>query len=78
MVNSPEAHKRMVSEGGSVGLFSKAGIEAELALGSLRCAPLPGNQAEQSGFVLAWRKDHTLTPLQQAFIEIAGKSESAD
>ncbi|WP_310828805.1 LysR family transcriptional regulator [Paenibacillus pedocola] len=78
VVNSPEAHKRMVSEGGSVGLFSKAGIEAELALGSLRYAPLPGNQAEQGGFVLAWRKDHTLTPLQQAFLEIAGESESAD
>lgn len=76
VVNSPEAHKRMVCEGGAVGLFSKAGIEAELALGSLRCAPLPGKQAEQSCFALAWRKDHTLTPLQQAIVEIAGTSES--
>jgi DNA-binding transcriptional LysR family regulator len=70
VVNAPEAHKRMVCEGGSVGLFSKAGIEAELALGSLRYAPLPGNHGEQSRFALAWRKDHTLTPLQQAFVEM--------
>ncbi|MNW70358.1 LysR substrate binding domain protein [compost metagenome] len=61
-----------------MGLFSKAGIEAELALGSLRYAPLPAYQADQGGFVLAWRKDHTLTPLQQAFIEIASESESAE
>ncbi|MNI45798.1 HTH-type transcriptional activator CmpR [compost metagenome] len=78
VVNAPEAQKRMISEGGTVGIFSKSGIEAELALGSLRYAPLPGIAAEQEQFVLAWRKDYTLSPVQQTFVEMAADSQNRD
>ncbi|MNF11428.1 LysR substrate binding domain protein [compost metagenome] len=61
----------MIREGGGVGLFSEAGIRAEAASGSLRYIPLPGVQPDHGEFVLAWRKDHPLTPLQQAFVELA-------
>ncbi|MNO23556.1 HTH-type transcriptional activator CmpR [compost metagenome] len=71
VVNSPEAIKGMIREGGGVGLFSKAGIQAEAASGSLRYLPLPGVQPDHGEFVLAWRKDYPLTPLQQAFTELA-------
>ncbi|KUP23713.1 hypothetical protein AWJ19_09685 [Paenibacillus sp. DMB5] len=57
-------------EGGSVGVFSLAGIRSELALDSLRWASLPG-VVPAARFAFAWRKDHTLTPLQQAFIDMA-------
>lgn len=67
VVNSPEAYKGMVMEGGTIGIFSKAGITAELALGSLHCAPLPGIKPAATRFAIAWRKDQALTPLQQAF-----------
>jgi DNA-binding transcriptional LysR family regulator len=69
VVNNPEAYKRIVMEGGTVGVFSLAGIRSELALGSLRWAPLPGI-VPAARFAFAWRKDHTLTPLQQAFIDM--------
>jgi DNA-binding transcriptional LysR family regulator len=69
-LNSPETVKRLISEGDSVGIFSKTGIETEVAHGTLRYATLPGIVPESGGFVLAWRKDHILTPLQQSFSEI--------
>ncbi|WP_150271680.1 LysR family transcriptional regulator [Paenibacillus tepidiphilus] len=78
VVNSPEALKRMVSEGGSVGLFSKAGILAEVSAGTLKYAPLPGAQAEPSTVFIAWRKDYTLTPLQEAFAALAAAPEAAE
>ncbi|WP_342435628.1 LysR family transcriptional regulator [Paenibacillus sp. FSL L8-0436] len=71
VVNSPEAFKRMISEGGNVGLFSKAGVADEVALGRLSYAPLPGISPGLATYVMAWRKDYTLTPLQQAFVEMA-------
>ncbi|OKP92389.1 hypothetical protein A3848_07950 [Paenibacillus sp. P32E] len=71
VVNSPEAMKGMIRNGGGVGLCSKTGIEAELAAGVLSCIPLPGVQPEHGEFALAWRKDYTLTPLQLAFAELA-------
>ncbi|WP_042198710.1 LysR family transcriptional regulator [Paenibacillus camerounensis] len=73
IVNSPEAYKGMVMEGGTVGIFAKAGIETELALGRLRCSPLPGIVPPAARFAYAWRKDHALTPLQQAFIDMAAE-----
>lgn len=69
-VNSPEILKRMVSEGDSIGIFSKVGIETELTLGQLRFVPLPGIVPESGAFALAWRKDHILTPLQQSFCDL--------
>ncbi|WP_419884443.1 LysR substrate-binding domain-containing protein [Paenibacillus sp. B-A-8] len=69
-LNSPETLKKLVCEGGGVGICSKASIEAELELGRLSYAPLPGVLPESGGFVLAWRKDHILTPLQQSFADI--------
>ncbi|UQZ37048.1 transcriptional regulator [Paenibacillus sp. PK3_47] len=76
VVNTPEAFKRMVCEGGCVGLFSKKGIEAEVAAGRLQYAALPGIPPKQASYVAAWRKDHTLTPMQQAFVDMtAAKDE---
>lgn len=69
-LNSPETLKMLVSEGDVVGICSRVSIEAELALGRLCYAPLPGVLPESGGFVLAWRKDHILTPLQQSFADI--------
>ncbi|MBW4080532.1 LysR family transcriptional regulator [Paenibacillus sp. S150] len=79
MLSSPEAIKGMIREGGGAGLLSKAGIEAEVASGGLCYAPLPGVQPEHGEFVLAWRKDYALTPLQRAFAELAAppKEEEA-
>lgn len=71
VVSSPEAYKRMVAEGGRIGLFSKAGIEDEVSAGRLLYAALPGSPCERLSYVLAWRKDYTLTPLQQAFADMA-------
>lgn len=68
--NSTEILKRLVSNGDSVGLCSKVGIAAEVDLDQLHYTSLPGILPEQGGFVLAWRKDHILTPLQQSFAEI--------
>lgn len=72
VLGSPEAVKRMISGGGMVGVFSKSGIEAEVAAGSLAYAPLPGLHPGDGAFVLAWRKDYTLSPLQKAFAGMAG------
>ncbi|WP_339314708.1 LysR family transcriptional regulator [Paenibacillus sp. FSL R10-2734] len=69
-LNSPETLKKLVSEGDGVGICSSASIEAELELGRLCSVPLPGILPESGGFVLAWRKDHILTPLQQSFAEL--------
>ncbi|MRN54446.1 LysR family transcriptional regulator [Paenibacillus monticola] len=69
-LNSPASVKGIIREGGTVGIYSRAGIEAELALGQLKFTSLPGILPENSGFVLAWRKDHTLTPVQQAFADL--------
>lgn len=69
-LNSPEMIKRIISLGDSVGIFSKVGIEAELASGGLRSAPLPGFLPENGTFALAWRKDHKLTAVQQSFADI--------
>lgn len=69
-MNSPETLKMLVGEGDGVGICSRVSIEAELALGRLCYAPLPGVLPESGGFVLAWRKDHILTPLQQSFADI--------
>ncbi|WP_410515198.1 LysR family transcriptional regulator [Paenibacillus sp. BR2-3] len=73
-LNSPETLKGMISQGGTVGIFSKKGIQADLELGRLRYAPLPGVLPERTGFTLVWRKDHRLTPIQQAFAEIIADS----
>ncbi|MCL6603466.1 MAG: LysR family transcriptional regulator [Paenibacillus sp.] len=67
-LNSPETLKALVSQGDSVGIFSKAGIEAELSLGRLKYTSLPGVQTEFGRFMLAWRKDYILSALQQAFV----------
>lgn len=67
-LNSPETLKALICQGDAVGIFSKKGIEAELSTGRLRYTSLPGIQAEAGGFMLAWRKDYTLSPLQQAFL----------
>lgn len=68
-MDSPETLKGLISQGGAVGVFSRVGIEDELALDRLRCSPLPGILPESGGFMLAWCKDHTLTPLQQALVD---------
>ncbi|GGF62808.1 LysR family transcriptional regulator [Paenibacillus albidus] len=73
-LSSPEAVKRMIGEGGYVGLFSKAGIEQEVIQGLLCYASLPGHLPERSGFVLAWRKDYTLSPVQESFAELLTES----
>ncbi|WP_340003412.1 LysR family transcriptional regulator [Paenibacillus sp. FSL K6-0276] len=75
-LNSPETLKKLVSQGDGVGICSKASIEAELELGRLCYTPLPGILPESGGFVLAWRKDHILTPLQQSFSEILNDSSN--
>lgn len=75
-LDSPEAFKRLICEGGSMGLFSKAGIEEELLSGRLCSLPLPGVQPQAGSFMFAWRKDHTLSPLQQAFITSASEDSS--
>lgn len=75
-INSPEILKRMVIEGDSIGIFSKAGVETEIALGLLRSAPLPGIVPESGTFALAWRKDHILTPLQQSFCDLLATSST--
>jgi DNA-binding transcriptional LysR family regulator len=75
VVNTPEAFKRMICEGGSVGLFSRTGIEAELAAGRLQYAALPGIPPKDASYVVAWRKDHTLTPLQQVFVDMAAAKD---
>lgn len=51
-----------------------AGIAAEAATGRLAYAKLPGIQPGDGAFVLAWRKDYTLSPLQKAFAQMAGTS----
>lgn len=71
VLSSPEAVKRMIGEGGGIGVFSKTGIETEAAEGRLAYAPLPGIHPGEGAFVLAWRKDYTLSPLQQAFADMA-------
>lgn len=78
VLDSPEAMKRMLREGGGVALFSKAGITDEVTAGSLSCTALPGIQPDHGDYVLAWRKDTALTPLQQAFVDLAtgGMSEN--
>ena len=73
-MNSPEILKRMVIEGDSIGIFTKAGVETEIALGLLRSAQLPGIVPENGTFALAWRKDHILTPLQQSFCDLLATS----
>jgi len=75
-MNSPEILKRMVIEGDSIGIFTKAGVETEIALGLLRSAPLPGIVPESGTFALAWRKDHILTPLQQSFSDLLATSST--
>ncbi|WP_238651696.1 LysR family transcriptional regulator [Paenibacillus piscarius] len=74
VAGSPEAVKGMLAEGGAVGVFSMAGIAAEVAAGRLAYARLPGIQPGGGAFVLAWRKDYTLSPLQEAFVRMAGTS----
>ncbi|MDQ0195014.1 LysR family transcriptional regulator [Paenibacillus wynnii] len=69
-LNAPETLKAIISEGDAVGIFSKKGIEAELSSGRLRYSNLPGIQTEFGGFMLAWRKDYALSPLQQAFVKM--------
>lgn len=71
VLGSPEAVKSMLCAGGAVGVFSMAGIAAEVAAGRLTYARLPGIQPGDSAFVLAWRKDYTLSPLQEAFAGMA-------
>ncbi|MHA6528914.1 LysR family transcriptional regulator [Paenibacillus sp. BAC0078] len=78
VMNSPEAMKRILREGGGVALFSKAGIMEEVAAGSLSYAALPGVQPDHGDFVLAWRKDSALTPLQQAFVNLAVGGTAAE
>lgn len=70
VLGTPEAVKSMLCEGKMVGIFSKAGIEAEVLAGRLAYAPLPGIHPGDSAFVLAWRKDYTLSPLQKAFADM--------
>lgn len=69
-INSPEVIKRLVIEGDSVGICSKAAIIEDVELGRLSYINLPGRLPESGGFVLGWRKDHILTPLQQAFVDL--------
>lgn len=69
-LNSPDMVKRLIGEGGCVGVYSKRGIEKEVEQGHLRFRPLPGEPPEKSGFFLTWRKDYTLSPVQQAFADI--------
>lgn len=76
VISSPEAYKRMISEGGRIGLYSKAGIEDEIAQGRLLYAALPGIPVEASSYVLAWRRDYTLSPLQKAFADMAAARET--
>ncbi|QUL52346.1 LysR family transcriptional regulator [Paenibacillus tritici] len=71
VLGSPEAVKGMLYTGGMVGVFSKSGIAAEVAAGRLAYAGLPGIHPGDGAFVLAWRKDYTLSPLQKAFAEMA-------
>ena len=80
VLGSPEAVKRMLCEGGMVGVLSKSGIEAEVAAGRLASAPLPGVHPGDGAFVLAWRKDYTLSPLQKAFagMAAAGRIQAED
>lgn len=78
VVNTPEAFKRIICEGGSVGLFSKKGIEAEVSSGRLQYAALPGIPPKEASYVLAWRKDHTLSPLQQVFVDMAASKDSKE
>lgn len=72
VLGSAEAVKGMLCAGGTVGVFSMAGITAEVAAGRLAYTRLPGIQPGDSAFVLAWRKDYTLSPLQKAFAGMAG------
>ncbi|ASA21733.1 LysR family transcriptional regulator [Paenibacillus donghaensis] len=74
-LNSPGSVKRLIAAGGGAGVYSSAGIAAELALGQLKSAPLPGILPESGGFVLAWRKDYDLSPLQEAFAAMIAGGE---
>ncbi|MEK3736595.1 LysR family transcriptional regulator [Paenibacillus sp. FSL L8-0493] len=69
-LNSPEVIKQLVSGSDCVGICSKAAVKAEIELGKLSYANLPGILPESGGFVLGWRKDHILTPLQQSFVDL--------
>lgn len=71
VLGSPEAVKSMLCTGGAVGVFSMAGIASEVAAGRLAYAKLPGIQPGDGAFMLAWRKDYTLSPLQEAFAGMA-------
>lgn len=68
-IDSPEIIKSLVTEGEGIAIYSKRGIKRERAQGLLRCAPLPGIQPDLCGFGFAWRKDHSLTPLEQAVLD---------
>ncbi|WP_379134351.1 LysR substrate-binding domain-containing protein [Paenibacillus sp. sgz500958] len=68
-VDSPETLKRMVAAGTGIGIFSRAGIEDDLAMKRLHCIHLPGNLPEFGGFMLAWYKDYNLTALQQSLVD---------
>ncbi|SET29083.1 LysR family transcriptional regulator [Paenibacillus sp. NFR01] len=70
-VNSPEVLKRTLREGRSIGLLPKNAIKNELEAGTLAFASLPGESPGPISSVLAWQKDYTLTPLQEAFVELA-------
>jgi DNA-binding transcriptional LysR family regulator len=69
VIDSPEILKELVSAGEGMAVFSKKGIEAEISQGRLRYAPLPGDPPNKGGFLLVWRKDHLLTPLEQAVLD---------
>ncbi|MEK3836083.1 MULTISPECIES: LysR family transcriptional regulator [unclassified Paenibacillus] len=74
VLGSPEAVKGMLYTGRMVGVFSRSGIEGEVTAGRLAYAKLPGILPADGSFVLAWRKDYTLSPLQQAFAGMAAGS----
>ncbi|OBZ14279.1 hypothetical protein A8L34_10005 [Bacillus sp. FJAT-27264] len=69
VLDSPELIKSLVSEAGGVAIYSKKGIQREVAQNRLRYAPLPGIQPDKGGFFIAWRKDHLLTPLEEAVLD---------
>lgn len=69
-VSSPEVIKRLVCEGDCVAICSKAAINEDAERGRLQYVNLPGILPESGGFVLGWRKDHILTPLQASFVQL--------
>lgn len=66
---SVEMVKAMVEAGAGTAILSSAVISAEVSAGRLRVAQLPGVLPEQPGYFAVWRKDHALTPAEQALIE---------